>query len=228
MHLSQFGFNQGIEMKLFGYWRSSATYRVRIALALKELDYEYRPVNLLKGEQREPAYLEKNPMGLVPALQADDGAIVVQSLAIMEYLEDAFPRPSILPEDLAARGYARAIAATLACEAQPFMNLRIQNYLKNTLDLDADAISAWLDRWPGGAMAAAEKMVAAHGGAFCVGDASTIADCCLVPQMYGAMRFGIDISAMPRLNEVYDACQKLPAFEKAHPDNQPDAVKGNP
>ncbi len=214
-------------MKLFGYWRSSATYRVRIALALKGLDYDYQPVNLLKGEQSDAAYLKKNPAALVPALETDDGAVITQSLAIMGYLEDAFPHPSILPEELGARGHARAVAATLACEAQPFMNLRIQKYLKDTLKLDADAMSAWLNRWPGGAMAAAEKMVAAHGGAFCVGDAPTIADCCLVPQVYGAKRFGVDMSAMPRLTEIYERCVKLPAFEKAHPDNQPDAVKGN-
>lgn len=214
-------------MKLFGYWRSSATYRVRIALALKDLDYEYHSVNLLKGEQREPAYLDKNPAGLVPAFQADDGAIIIQSLAIMEYLEDAYPQPSILPEDYAARGHARAIAATLACEAQPFMNLRIQNYLKNTLALNTDAVTAWLDHWPGGAMRAAEKMAAAHTGVFCVGDTPTIADCCLVPQMFGAARFGIDTSDMPRLTKINERCLELPAFEKARPENQPDAAKGN-
>lgn len=212
-------------MKLFGYWRSSASYRVRIALALKGLDYEYHSVNLLKGEQREPAYLQKHPAGLVPALETDDGDIVVQSLAIMEYLEDAFPAPSILPNGSAARAHARAIAATLACEAQPFMNLRIQNYLKNTLELDPDAVSSWLNHWPGGAMRAAEKMAAAHGGAYCVGDTPTIADCCLVPQMYGAMRFGMDLSDMPRLKEIYDRCAALPAFDVARPDAQPDAPK---
>lgn len=212
-------------MKLFGYWRSSASYRVRIALALKGLDYDYIPVNLLKGEQREPAYLQKHPAGLVPALETDDGGFIVQSLAIMEYLEDAFPEPSILPNGHAARGHARAIAATLACEAQPFMNLRIQNYLKNTLGLDPDAMSAWLNHWPGGAMRAAEKMAAAHGGAYCVGDTPTIADCCLVPQMFGALRFGIDVSEMPRLKEIYDRCAALPAFAGARPDVQPDAQK---
>ncbi len=214
-------------MKLFGYWRSSATYRVRIALALKGLDYDYHPVNLLKGEQREPAYLEKNPAGLVPALETDDGAIVVQSLAIMEFLEDAYPRPSILPENLAARGHARAIAATLACEAQPFMNLRMQTYLKKTLELDNGAMTAWLDQWPGGAMRAAEKMAAAYGGDYCIGNTPTIADCCLVPQMFAAKRFGIDTTDMPRLTDIYERCMKLPAFEKARPENQPDAAKGN-
>ena len=214
-------------MKLFGYWRSSATYRVRIALALKEIDYEYCPVDLLKGEQRTDSYLAKNPAALVPALETDDGAIVTQSLAIMEYLEDAAPQPSIMPDDPVARGHARAIAATLACEAQPFMNLRIQKYLKEQIGLDADAMSAWLNHWPGGAMAAAEKLVAAYGGEFCVGDKPTIADCCLAPQVFGALRFNIDMSAMPRLQSVYERCMSLPAFEKARPENQPDAAKGN-
>ena len=215
-------------MKLFGYWRSSATYRVRIALGLKNLDYTYHPVNLLKGEQKSEDYLARNPMGLVPALETDDGAVIVQSLAIMEYLEETHPAPSILPASPSTRGYARAMAATLACEAQPFMNLRIQKYLKNDLNLDADAMQAWLNRWPGSAMAAVEKMVVTHGGEFCVGDAPSIADCCLVPQMYGAKRFDVDLSTMPRLTEIYERCTTLPAFEKAHPDNQPDAPKGNP
>ena len=213
-------------MKLFGYWRSSASYRVRIALALKGLDYEHQPVNLLKGEQRERDYLEKNPAGLVPALETDDGAVIAQSLAIMEYLEDAFPHPSILPKGHVARGHARTIAATLACEAQPFMNLRIQNYLKNTLGLEPDAVAAWLNHWPGGAMRAAEKMATAHGGDFCVGDTPTIADCCLVPQMFGALRFNIDLSDMPRLTEIYERCNALPAFAQARPEVQPDAVNG--
>jgi len=214
-------------MKLYGYWRSSATYRARIALALKEIEFDYIPVNLLDGEQRRNAYLAKNPAGLVPALETDDGAVITQSLAVLEYLEDAFPAPSLLPNDAVARGHARAIAATLACEAQPFMNLRIQRYLKETLSFDEDAMTAWLNQWPGGAMAAAEKLVAAHGGEFCVGDAPSIADCCLVPQVYGAQRFGIDLSAMPNLKRVFDTCETLPAFKKAHPDIQPDAPKGN-
>lgn len=118
-------------MKLFGYWRSSATYRVRIALALKNLPYDYEPVNLLKGEQRSDAYLAKNPTGLVPTLLTDDGALITQSVAIIEYLEETHPAPSILPGNAIARADARAIAATIACEAQPFGNVRIQNYLKN-------------------------------------------------------------------------------------------------
>lgn len=212
-------------MKLFGYWRSSASYRVRIALALKSLDFDYEPVNLVKGEQKTDAYLAKNPIGLVPTLATDDGAFLNQSLAIMEYLEETHPDPSILPGDATTRANIRAIAATLACEAQPFGNLRIQKYLREELGQDEDAMKAWMNRWPGGAMAAVEKMAARTGGDFCVGDVPTMADCCLIPQMYGALRFGVDVSAMPKLNEIYERCASHPAFIKAHPDNQIDAVK---
>ena len=213
-------------MKLYGYWRSSATYRVRVALALKDIDYEYEPVNLLKGEQKTPAYIAKNPNGLVPTLVTDNGAALNQSLAIMEYLEEAFPDTPILPRNPEARAKTRAIAATIACEAQPFMNLRIQKYLKEEASLDEAAVKRWLNRWPGSAMAAVEKMAAETGGDFCVGDTPTMADACLVPQWFGALRFGIDLSGLTRLNEIYERCIALPAFEKAHPMNQPDAVKG--
>ena len=142
-------------MKLFGYWRSSATYRVRIALALKNLDYDYEPVNLLKGEQRSDAYLEKNPLGLVPTLQTDDGALLTQSVAIIEYLEETRGGPSLLPGNPVPRAHARAIAAAIASEAQPFGNLRIQKYLKEECGFDAPSMAEWMNRWPGGAMAAA-------------------------------------------------------------------------
>jgi len=210
-------------MKLFGYWRSSASYRVRIALALKELDYDYEPVDLLKGEQKSADYLAKNPNGLVPTLVTDNGDAIPQSLAIMEYLEDAFPEPSILPKDAGARAHARAIAATIACEAQPFMNLRMQKFLKEERSFDETAMGDWLNRFTGGAMAAAEKMVRETAGEYCVGDTPTIADCCLVPQWFGAARFGVDVSGFTKLAEIYDRCIKHPAFEKAHPMNQPDA-----
>ena len=213
-------------MKLFGYWRSSATYRVRIALALKTLDYAYEPVNLLKGEQKSGAYLARNPLGLVPALEIDNGAVITQSLAIMEYLEEVPPSPTLLPADPVLRAKARAIAASIACEAQPFMNLGVQTYLKTEGNFDDVALKNWLEARTGAAMAAVEKMLAETAGDFCAGDAPTIADCCLVPQMFGAMRFGVDVSGLRRMNEIYERCSKLPAFEKAHPMNQPDAVKG--
>jgi len=212
-------------LKLFGYWRSSATYRVRIALALKSLDYQYEPINLLKGEQQSADYLKKNPSGLVPTLITDDGRSIVQSLAIMEYLEETFSQTPILPKDPVLRAKARAIAATLACEAQPFMNLRIQKFLKGERGFDDAAIQDWLDRWPGSAMAAVETMIADNDGAFCVGDEPTIADCCLIPQVFGAMRFGVDMTALKQIKMIYDHCQTLPTFRTAHPQNQPDAPK---
>lgn len=211
-------------MKLFGYWRSSATYRVRIALALKGLDYDYQAVNLLAGEQKSEAYLAKNPLGLVPALEDNDGTTAVQSLAIMEYLEETRPEPSILPGDGAARAQARAISAMIACEAQPFMNIGIQNYLKNEHGFDDGAIKKWLNNSPHKTMAAVEAMVAQSGGKFCVGDEVSMADCCLVPQMFAASRFGIEIAEFKRLHEINERCMALPAFEKAHPKNQPDAA----
>ncbi len=212
-------------MKLFGYWRSSATYRVRIAMALKRISYDYAPVNLLKGEQKSEAYLARNPLGLVPTLETEDGALLVQSSAIIEYLEETCPEPTLLPGGPVARANARAIAASLASEAQPFGNLRIQKYLKDERGFDEAAMKDWMNRWPGGAMAAVENMLARTAGDYCVGDVPGLADCFLVPQVYGALRFGVDMSAMTKINEIYERCLKHPAFEKAHPDNQPDAVK---
>lgn len=212
-------------MKLFGYWRSGATYRVRIALALKGLDYDYEPVNLLKGEQQEPAYLEKNPQGLLPALVVDDGPPLTQSLAIIEWLDETRPEPPLLPKSARKRAEARAIADVIACEAQPLQNLRIQKYLKHEAKFDEAGVKAWLETFVGGALAVVEKLLGRSAGRFCVGDAPTIADICLVPQVYAAARFGVDVSKYPRLAEINARCLAHPAFEKAHPDNQPDAVK---
>ncbi|HRX39739.1 MAG TPA: maleylacetoacetate isomerase [Parvularculaceae bacterium] len=213
-------------MKLLGYWRSSATYRVRIALALKGLDYDYQPVNLLKGEQSGAEYLKKNPQALVPTLVTDAGEEISQSLAIIEFLQETFPSPSVLPKTPILRAKARAIAAAIACEAQPFANLRIQKYLTETLGVSDEAKAAFLNRWPGGALNAVETMARETTGAFCVGDEPTIADAFLVPQIFASRRFNIDLSNCPTLLAIDERCQKLPAFIKAHPDNQPDAVKG--
>lgn len=213
-------------MKLYSYWRSSASYRVRIALALKNIDYDYAAVNLLEGEQKTAAYLAIHPNGLAPTLITDAGETIVQSMAIMEYLEDTFPEPSIMPTGAAERAQARAIAATIACEAQPFMNLRMQKFLKEEKSFDDAAMSEWLNRFTGGAMAAAETLVRKTAGQYCVGDTPSIADCCLAPQWFGAQRFGVDVSKFTKLAEIYQRCIKHPAFEKAHPLNQPDADKG--
>lgn len=211
-------------MKLFGYWRSSATYRVRIALHLKGLEFEYEPVNLLKGEQQSPLFLKRNPQGLVPALQTAEGHILTQSMAIIEYLEERYPESPLLPEDAAGRAKARAVAAVIACEAQPFMNLRVQTYLKEERDFDADAMKDWLNRWSGGALVSVEKLIEKEKGPFCLGATPTIADAFLIPQVFGALRFGIDVSKCPRLMSIHEHCNTLEPFKRAHPQNQPDAV----
>lgn len=213
-------------MKLYGYWRSGATYRVRIALALKGLSYDYVPVNLQKGEQTSPDYLSVSPQGLVPALVADEGAVLTQSLAIIAYLEERYPKPSLLPPDAISRARARAIAFAIACEAQPFQNSRMQKYLREDAEFDDAAMKTWLDFTVGRALGAVETLIAEAGGRFCVGDAPTIADICLVPQVYAALRFGVDLSSLKRVNAVHERCTALDAFKKAHPDNQPDAPKG--
>ncbi|GAB4520241.1 MAG: maleylacetoacetate isomerase [Amphiplicatus sp.] len=213
-------------MKLYGYWRSGATYRVRIALALKGLDYDYAPVNLLKGEQKSPDYLKVSPQGLLPALVTDESATLTQSLAIIDYLEETHPTPSLLPADPVMRARARQIAYAIACEAQPFQNLRVQKYLREEAGLDEAGVRAWLDRFVKGAIEAVEAMTAETAGDYCVGDQPTIADICLVPQVYAALRFGVDLADAPRLNAIYERCIAHPAFVKAHPDNQPDAARG--
>lgn len=209
-------------MKLYGYWRSSASYRVRIALALKALDYDYRPVNLVAGEQRSDAYLAVNPQGLVPTLITDEGERLTQSTAIIEYLEERYPERPLLPADTGARARARAIASICACEAQPFMNLRVQQFLKTAKSFDDAAIAEWLNLWVGGAMKTIESLMDGN-DAWCIGDAPSIADCFLAPQTYGALRFGVDLSATPKIMRLNEAYQKHDAFRKAAPGAQPDA-----
>ena len=209
-------------MKLFGYWRSSATYRIRILMALKELEYDYAPVNLLAGEQRDGRYLDANPQGLVPTLVTEDGASLTQSLAIAEYLEERFPDPSTLPDGISDRARARSIAAIIACEGQPFLNLRVQKYLKEEAEFSPDALTAWLNRWGGGAMRAVEELISPD-ALFCVGEAPSIADAFLIPQIYASKRFGVDLSDCPRALAIWERCNETPAFQSAHPDNQPDA-----
>lgn len=213
-------------MILYGYWRSSATYRVRLALALKGLDYEYRPINLLKDEQKSADYLAISPQGLVPTLIDDDGARLNQSLAIIEYLDETRTDRPLLPKAPALRAKARAIAMAIACEAQPFGNLRILTYLKTELGFDDAQRTAFLDRWAGGALRAVEAMTRETAGRYCVGDEPGLAECFLIPQLYASRRFNVDLSGCATLLAIDAACAKLDAFISAHPDQQPDAVKG--
>lgn len=213
-------------MKLYGYFRSSAAYRVRIALNLKNLPYETVPVHLLKdgGQQLAVPYRELNPTCLVPTLQEGDWALG-QSLAILEYLEETHPNPPLLPADARQRARVRAIAQFIACDIHPLNNLRVLKYLKHELKVDEEAKNAWYRHWAEQGLASVETMLAGHPatGRYCHGDQPSFADVCLVPQLANARRFNCDLSAMPTIMRIDAACAELPAFQQAAPGNQPDA-----
>ncbi len=208
-------------MKLYSYFRSSASYRVRIALALKGLDVSIIPVNLVKGDQKTDDYLAINPQGLVPSLQVDD-AVLSQSLAIIEHLEEVDNTVPLLPSDTIGRASVRAMAQLIACEVHPLNNLRVLQYLTGELGIDDTTKMAWYAHWIHQGFASLEMMLKQHAGKFCYGDTPTMADCCLIPQVYNAKRFDVDISAYPLINQIVANCEALPAFIKAHPDHQPD------
>lgn len=211
-------------MKLHNYFRSSAAFRVRIALGLKGLAYDYVPVHLVKGEQRGAAYLATNPQGLVPALELDDGKVLAQSLAIMEYLDEMHPEPSLVPGDPLERHRVRALALSIACDIHPLNNSRVLAYLRG-LELDQEAVGTWYCHWIGLEFAALEKRLSseAETGAFCHGDAPTLADLCLVPQVFNAQRFNCSLDPYPTIMRIHQACMALPAFRNAAPSAQPDA-----
>jgi maleylacetoacetate isomerase len=211
-------------MELYGYWRSSASYRTRIALNFKKLDFNYLPVHLLKdgGQQHQRAYRQLNPNGLVPTL-VDGPVILHQSLAIIEYLEDKYPEPSLLPGTPQQRGAIRALALDLASELQPLINLRVQQYLKKELEVSDAQKQAWLDHWFAESFTAFEKNLEEVSGTYCVGDTFSLADVCLVPQVYSAQRFGIKLDDYPLLMGVYERLLELPFVAAAHPNEQPDA-----
>jgi maleylpyruvate isomerase len=214
-------------MKLYDYWRSSAAYRVRIALNLKGLMVEHLPVHLLKegGRHRQPVYRAVNPAGLVPALETDDGAVLTQSLAIAEWLEEVHPLPRLLPVDPILRARVRAAALTVACEIHPLNNLRVLEYLERTLGLDQAARGAWYKHWIAEGLTALEAQLATRpaGGPFAFGEAPGLADLCLVPQLANARRFNCPLDAFPTLTAIDAACALLPAFRQARPENQADA-----
>jgi maleylacetoacetate isomerase len=218
--------------RLYTYWRSSAAFRVRIALALKGLEYESVPKHLLRdgGEQRKPDYLAVNPQGLVPAL-ADDGFVIPQSLAICEYLEEIHPEPRLLPGSARDRATVRGMAMVVACDTHPLNNLPIMGYLRREFGADDAAVNRWVAHWIDRGFAALERWVGTLPGApadagqqrFCFGDAPTLADVCLVPQMYNARRFSVGVASYPRLVAICAHLEGLPAFAAARPENQPDA-----
>ena len=205
-----------------GYWRSSAAYRVRIALNLKGLDYEEVDHDLRTGAQREPAYKALAPAGLVPAIE-HEGQAYVQSLAILEWLDERWPAPALLPEALEERAIVRGMALTIAADIHPLNNLRVLKYLKNELGHPQEQIDAWVAHWIQEGFAALEVLIARHGDGFAFGVTPTIADCFLVPQVFNAERFGVDLSAFPRIMAVAERARALPAFAAAHPDQQPAA-----
>ena len=213
-------------MKLYDYFRSSAAYRVRIALNLKGVTPDERTsVHLRMGNQRAQDYLELNPQGLVPALALDDGHVLTQSLAIIEYLDETHPQPPLLPPDAAGRARVRSIALSIACEIHPINNLRVLNYLLNTLGVSKEQKDGWYKYWIDVGFEALERQLARDDatGTFCHGEAPTIADICLVPQLSNARRFKIDLSPYTTLTRIEAACQALPPFAQAAPAHQPDA-----
>ena len=213
-------------LKLYTYFRSSAAYRVRIALNLKNLGYEAIPVHLVKegGQHLKAEYRRINPAGAVPAL-VDRDLSLSQSLAIIEYLDEAYPYPPLLPGDLVARARVRAIALDIACEIHPINNLRVLKYLTGQLGLSEEQKNAWYRHWVEVGLASVEARLVDHAltGRFCHGDQPTIADCCLVPQVFNARRFGCDLGHVPTVLRIDAECRTLPAFQAAAPENQPDA-----
>jgi maleylacetoacetate isomerase len=209
-------------MKLHGYFRSSASYRVRIALNLKGLSADHLPHHLRKGEQRDPAYLAINPQGLVPTLQDDHGVILTQSLAIIEWLDETHPEPPLLPTDPLRRAKIRAFAMVLACDTHPVQNLRVLARLRE-LGLPDEQVMAWAAWANREGLTACETLIANEPGPFCFGAAPTLADLCLVPQLANARRFGVDLAAFPRLLKAETAAKDLKAFADAAPERQPDA-----
>jgi maleylpyruvate isomerase len=210
---------------LHNYFRSSTSVRVRVALNIKGLDYDYVAHHLRLGEQRSAAYQALNRQMLVPSLVLDDGTVLTQSLAIMEYLDETHPQPPLLPADAAGRARVRAIALAIACEIHPLNNLRVLNELKSRFGADETAVNAWFRHWVAETFAPLEEILASEDatGAFCHGDQPGMADICLFAQVLNNRRFNADMKPYPTINRIYDTCAALPAFVSAMPENQPDA-----
>lgn len=209
-------------MRLHTFFRSSAAYRVRIALNLKGVPCEMMPVHLRRSEQHADAYRKLSPMGLVPTLE-DGGAVINQSMAIIQYLEETYPTPSLLPDNPADRAHVRAIAFTIACDIHPLQNLRVLQYLMRNVGLTQEQTDEWFRHWVSQGLLAVEQMVKPKSGKFCFGDDPGLADVCLVPQLANARRVNTDLSQMPTLLRIEENCQALEAFQRAAPSAQADA-----
>ena len=209
-------------LQLFGYWRSSASFRVRLVLQLKGLDYEQHPVNLRQGEQKEKAYRRVNPQGLVPFL-VDDDVHLGQSVAIMEYLDETYPAYPLMPSAPIERARVRQIVNMIACDTHPLNNLRVLHYLEQELGQSKMARDAWYRHWIDETFTALEQLLMTTAGIYCVGNVVTLADCMLVPQVYNARRFAMTLDDYPTIARIVANCEQLQAFIKAAPANQPDA-----
>ncbi len=210
-------------MKLYNYFRSSASFRVRIALELKGLSYDYLSVHLAKGAHKQPEFAAIATAGLVPLLELDDGTRLDQSLAMMEYLDELHPEPALLPADALGRARVRALAQSVACEIHPLNNLRVLKYLVGPLGASEEAKNAWYVHWCRVGLESFERQLAQYSASsYCYGATPTLADCCLVPQIFNAQRFNTPLDGLPRTMAAFDHCMKLEAFQKASPKNCPD------
>lgn len=215
-------------MKLYGFWRSLATYRVRAALALKELAVEEIPVDLLKGRQHEPGYVAVNPQAVVPTLVLDDGTRLFQSMAILEYLEETYPKPALLPADAVGRARVRGLSQVVVSDGHPFITPRVRGYLEKELHLDEPARERWMQHWTRKALEAVETLLrdSPHTGRFCHGGAPTVADLCLASHLIGMTAYlKVKPDYAPTAMRIFDTCMSLPAFAQAHPLKQPGAPK---
>ena len=212
-------------LSLYTYFRSSASYRVRIALNLKGLPYASKPIHLVRngGEQHSPQFAALNPAQLVPVLQ-DGETVITQSIAILEYLEDTHPTPALLPTSAADRAHVRAMAQLIACEIHPINNLRVLQYLEHELHHEAPTRNAWYAHWVNQGFDALEHMLSGSAGQFCHGDQASMADCCLIPQVYNARRFKVSLAPYPTIERIAAHCEALPAFAQAAPEQQADAA----
>ena len=210
-------------MKLHNYFRSSASFRVRIALELKGLAYDYLPVHLVKGEHKTEKYAAISASGLVPTLETDDGELLSQSMAIIEYLDETHPSPPLLPQDALGRARVRALAQLIACEIHPLNNLRVLKYLVRDLKVEEEAKNTWYRHWVREGLEAFERQLnQLPPSVYCYGGTPTLADCCLVPQIFNGQRFNVDFGGLPRTMAAFEACMKHPAFQKAQPSSCPD------